>query len=71
MIPLLVFQENTLKRIRRDFAITNKDFVVLAAGYMIQKNNYLAYFDNVELVKTLVGVTRHIVNASNGCLNVV
>lgn len=34
---------------------------MLAAGFMIQKNNYLAYFDNVELVKTLVGVTRHIV----------
>jgi len=60
-VPLLCFQESALKRVRRDFLITNKDFEVLAAGYMIQQNNYLRYFDCIAVTKTCVGVFRMVV----------
>lgn len=58
-VPMLVFQEATLKRIRRDYAITNKDFIILSGGYLIQKANLLDYFDNPDIQKLVMGVGRH------------
>jgi predicted transcriptional regulator len=60
-VPLLVFQANTLKRVNRDYRITRTDFTVLAAGYMIEKQNILQQFDSPQLHKTVVGISRNVV----------
>jgi hypothetical protein len=57
--PLLVFQANTLSHISRRYYITKADFIVLAAGHMIQSDSLLKYFDSPSLLTAVNGVSNN------------
>lgn len=59
--PLLVFQQNTLKHIANRYQLTRADFITLTAGWMIQKENPLGYFDNPKVTRQIYGISRNVV----------
>lgn len=63
-IPILVFQTNTLRRIYNEYHLTRVDFLVLSAGFTIQKNSLMPYFDNPDLSNLLSGVGHNVLYKS-------
>jgi hypothetical protein len=59
--PLLVFQSNAFRHIRRNYHLTRVDFIVLTAGHMMQEESLLRYFDSQGLNKVLMGVGSNLV----------
>jgi hypothetical protein len=59
--PLLVFQSNALRHIRRNYHLTRVDFIVLTAGRMMQEDSLLRYFDSQGMNKVLIGVGANLV----------
>jgi hypothetical protein len=63
-VPLLVFQANTLRHIRRRYHITKLDFIVLAAGSIIQEKNLNQFFDSSQIGRTVVGISHNVLYKS-------
>lgn len=59
-VPILVFQQNAMHRIHLDYHVTRVDFLVLSAGFTIQRNSLLPYFANTDLIKLIPGVGKNI-----------
>jgi hypothetical protein len=63
-IPLLVFQPDALRHVKRRFRLTRVDFLVLSAGFTVQKNTFCGEFTSPQLIETLRGVGSNLVYKS-------
>jgi len=60
-IPLLIFQPNALLQVKKKFQVSRVDFIVLAAAFTIQKNNFYIAFTSPELKGMVIGFNENVI----------